>query len=37
MTHAKDLQIDHPDEELGNDNSTDNNNKEIFEIYEIVI
>ena len=34
MTHAKDLQIDHPDEELGNDNSTDNNNKEIFEIYD---
>ena len=34
ITHGKDLQIDHPNEKLGNDNHTDDNNEAIFEIYD---
>ena len=34
ITHGKDLQIDHPNEKLGNDNNIDDNNEGIFEIYD---
>ena len=34
ITHTKDLQIDHPNEKLGNDKNIDDNNKDIYEIYD---
>ena len=34
ITHAKDLKIDHPNKKLGNDKNIDDNNKDIYEIYD---